>query len=92
MKRMNKKIILICNSENPFLFNRCYYDQVDEVAMGSPLGTVVAKGFDEKKRWLTEYELFPLLVNIMLFPSRSTFGLFTHTKSTNYCQSEGCTD
>ena len=73
MKRMNKKIILICNSENPFLFNRCYYDQVDEVAMGSPLGTVVAKGFDEKKRWLTEYELFPLLVNIMLFPSRSTY-------------------
>ena len=43
MKRMNKKIILICNSENPFLFNGCYYDQVDEVAMGSPLGTVVAK-------------------------------------------------
>ena len=42
-----------------FIFNRKYYNQMDRVAMGSPLAPVLANifmGFQESK-WLNEYNL-----------------------------------
>ena len=41
-----------------FLFDRNYYDQIDGVAMGSPLGSVLANlfmGYHEKT-WLEEFK------------------------------------
>ena len=37
-----KKLFLFATCETHFLFNGCYYDQVDGLAMGSPLAPVLA--------------------------------------------------
>ena len=47
-----------------FLFNGDCYDQIDGVAMGSPLGAMLANlfmGFHEK-RWLSEFSSFKVLL------------------------------
>ena len=36
-----KKLLIYCVKQNHFVFNGMYYDQVDGVAMGSPLGPIL---------------------------------------------------
>ena len=40
-----KKLLVYCVHENHFCFEDKYYDQVDGVAMGSPLGPILANIF-----------------------------------------------
>ena len=54
-----KKIFLFATSQTHFIFNSKFYNQIDGVAMGSPLAPVLANifmGFHESK-WLNEYNL-----------------------------------
>ena len=54
-----KKRFLFATSQTHFMFNSKFYNQIDEVAMGSPLAPVLANifmGFQESK-WLNEYYL-----------------------------------
>ena len=58
-KKELKKLFLFATSRTHFLFNGKFYNQIDGVAMGSPLGLVLANifmGFYESK-WLNEYNL-----------------------------------
>ena len=56
-KAQLKKLFLFATSQNHFLFQGQYYDQIDGVAMGSPLGPVLANLFMGvmESRWLNEY-------------------------------------
>ena len=51
------KLLRICTSETHFLFDGQYYDQVDGVCMGSPLGPVLANLFMgiKEKEWIENY-------------------------------------
>ena len=54
-----KKPFLFATSQTHFMFNSKFYNQIDGVAMGSPLAPVLANifmGFHESK-WLNEYNL-----------------------------------
>ena len=54
-----KKLSLFATSQTHFIFNSKFYNQIDGVAMGSPLAPVLANifmGFHESK-WLNEYNL-----------------------------------
>ena len=54
-----KKLFLFATSQTHFIFNSKFYNQIDRVAMGSPLAPVLANifmGFYESK-WLNEYNL-----------------------------------
>ena len=54
-----KKLFLFATSQTYFIFNSKFYNQIDGVAMGSPLAPVLANifmGFHESK-WLNEYNL-----------------------------------
>ena len=51
-----KKLFLFATSKTHFIFNSKLYNQIDGVAMGSPLAPVLAKGFHESK-WLNEHNL-----------------------------------
>ena len=54
-----KKLFLFAISQAHFIFNDKFYNQIDGVAMGSPLAPVLANifmGFHESK-WLNEYNL-----------------------------------
>ena len=54
-----KKLFLFATSQTHFIFNSQLYNQIDEVAMGSPLVPVLANifmGFYESK-WLNEHNL-----------------------------------
>ena len=47
-----EKLFQFVASRTHFLFDGCYYDQIDEFAIGSPLGPVLVNifmGFHEKK-------------------------------------------
>ena len=58
-KKELKKLFLFATSQTHFIFNSKFYDQIDGVAMGSPLAPVLANifmGFYESK-WLNEYNL-----------------------------------
>ena len=53
------KLFLFATSQNHFIFNSKFCNQIDGIAMGSPLGPVLANtfmGFYESK-WLNEYNL-----------------------------------
>ena len=57
MKRELKQLFNFATSGTHFIFNGSFYDQVDGVSMGSPLGPVLANlfmGYHEKK-WLQEF-------------------------------------
>ena len=43
-----KKLLIICTKESHFQFNGKYYDQIDGVAMGSPLGPLFANIFNDE--------------------------------------------
>ena len=54
-----KRLFLFATSQTPFIFNSKFCNQIDRVAMGSPLVPVLANifmGFHESK-WLNEYNL-----------------------------------
>ena len=54
-----KKFFLFTTSKTHFIFNSKFYNQIDGIAMGSPLAHVLANifmGFHESK-WLNEYNL-----------------------------------
>ena len=44
-KKQLKKLFLFATSQTHFMYNDEYYDQVDGVAVGSPLGPVLANLF-----------------------------------------------
>ena len=59
-----KKSFEFATSGTHFLFDGSYYDQIDGVAMGSPLGPVLANlfmGFHEK-RWLDQFQFCDALL------------------------------
>ena len=54
-----KKLFNFATSQTHFIFNRKFYNQIDGVAIGSPLAPVLANifmGFHESE-WLNEYNL-----------------------------------
>ena len=54
-----KKLFPFATSQTHFIFNSKFYNQIDGVAMGSPLAPVLASifmGFN-KTKWLNEYNL-----------------------------------
>ena len=53
-----KKLFYFATSESHFLYKGQYYDQIDGVAMGSPLGPVLANLFMgyKEKIWLKRYK------------------------------------
>ena len=58
-KKELKKLFLFATSQTHFIFNGKFYNQIDGVAMGSPLTPVLANifmSFSESK-WLNEYNL-----------------------------------
>ena len=58
-KKELKKLFFFTTSQTDFIFNSKFYNQIDGVAMGSPLAPVSDKifmGFYESK-WLNEYNL-----------------------------------
>ena len=58
-KKELKKLFLFATSQTHFIFNGKYYNQIDGVAMGSPLALILANicmGFYEST-WLNEYNL-----------------------------------
>ena len=44
-QRRIKKLLIICTQESHFQFNNEFFDQVDGVSMGSPLGPLFANIF-----------------------------------------------
>ena len=59
-----KKLFEFATSGTHFLFDGNYYDQIDGVAMGSPLGPVLANlfmGFHEK-RWVDQFQFCDVLL------------------------------
>ena len=58
-KKELKKIFLFATSQIHFIFNKRFYNQIDGVALGSPLAHVLANIFMGfyKSKWLNEYHL-----------------------------------
>ena len=58
-KKELKKLFLFATSQTHFVFNGKFYNQIDGVAMGSPLAPVLANIFMGfyKSKWLNEYNL-----------------------------------
>ena len=54
-----KKLFLFATSQTHFIFNSKFYNQIDGVAMGSPLAPVLANIFMDfhKSKWLDQYNL-----------------------------------
>ena len=54
-----KKLFLFATSQIHFIFNSKFYNQIDGVAMGSPLASVLANIFMafRESKWLNEYNL-----------------------------------
>ena len=54
-----KKLFLFATTKTHFIFNSKFYNQIDGVAMGSPLAPVLANIFMDfhKSKWLNEYNL-----------------------------------
>lgn len=53
-----KELFVIATSESHFIFNSSLYDQIDGVAMGSPLAPVLANLFmaHHEREWLDNYD------------------------------------
>ena len=67
-----KQLLNFATSGTHFIFNGSFYDQVDGVSMGSPLGPVLAilfMGYHEKKscKNLTKERFLCIIVMLMIF-------------------------
>ena len=53
-----KKLFSFATSQTHFLFNGAFYDQIDGVAMGSPLAPTLANLFlgHHENNWLSDYQ------------------------------------
>ena len=53
-----RELFEFCTSKTNFIFNGVIYDQIDGIAMGSPLAPVLANLFMgvHESKWLSEYE------------------------------------
>ena len=58
-KKELNKLFLFATSQTQFIFNGKFYNQIDGVAMGSPLAPVLANIFMDfyESKWLNEYNL-----------------------------------
>ena len=63
-KKDLKKLFEFATSGTHILFDGNYYDQIDGVAMGSPLGPVLANLFMGfyKKQWLKEFNFYKVFL------------------------------
>ena len=54
-----KKLFLFATSKTHFIFDSRLYNQIDEVAMGPPLASALAKIFTDfhESKWINEYNL-----------------------------------
>ena len=84
-KRDLRKLFAFATSESHFLFNNKIYDQIDGVAMGSPLGPVLANLFmgHHEGNWIDKYsETKPIFYKRFV---DDIFCLFkTETEATNF--------
>ena len=53
-----KQLFNFATSGTHYIFNGSFYDQIDGVSMGSPLGLVLANLFMDyhEKKWLQEFD------------------------------------
>ena len=58
-KKELKKLFLFAKSQTHFILNSTFYNQIDGVAMGSPLAPVLANIFISfyESKWLNKYNL-----------------------------------
>ena len=72
-KETLRELLLICTTESNFIFNGCYYDQIDGVSMGSPLGPTFANFFMDNLENKIMTKLKRLGVNVCLRYVDDTF-------------------
>jgi hypothetical protein len=65
-RKQLEKLLITCTKESHFQFNGIFYDQVDGVAMGSPLGPLFANAFMANFEKMHMSKLRELGVNIWL--------------------------
>ena len=60
-----RKLLQFATKKSHFLFDGKYYDQIDGVAMGSPLGPVLANLFmcNFEEKWLINAKISPSFWN-----------------------------
>ena len=77
-----RKLLEFATKKSHFLFDGKYYDQIDGVAMGSPLGSVLANIFmcDFEEKWLTNAKISPSFWNRYV---DDTFTMFHNQDSAN---------
>ena len=77
-----RKLLEFATKKSHFLFDGKYYDQIDGVAMGSPLGPVLANIFmcDFEGKWLTNAKISPSFWNRYV---DDTFTMFHNQDSAN---------
>ena len=83
-----KKIFLFPTSETHFLFDNCYYDQIDGVAMGSPLGPVLANLFMSFHEDTFDLHLptmfFNFTLNVDFFPDMCSYSISEKYTAASY--------
>ena len=77
-----RKLLEFATKKSHFLFDGKYYDQIDSVAMGSPLGPVLANIFmcDFEEKWLMNAKISPSFWNRYV---DDTFTMFHNQDSAN---------
>ena len=87
-----KTLLEFATKKSHFVFNGHYYDQIDGVAMRSPLGPVLANIFmcDFEQKWLTNVDSRPSIWfryvddTFSLFDSEATAASFLHFLNTRH--------
>ena len=73
-----EKLLIICTQQSHFQFNGKYYDQIDGVAMGSPLGPLFANIFMDEFEQSKMKKLTELGVKIWLRYVDDVFAIIEH--------------